>query len=226
MKRDLVITFPSLGGSGFLTLADNVADAAVRAGYFAIVYQCRGLAQAEGPMCLDTVISEKEIHGAVARDVNYMNAYEMTEAWRMFTEAGKQTEKAYTKDLTIVTDYKVIEPIAIMTSIKGPRYYTREEMLEVLKSYKIAGSMPRIIAYDFAKYTQFGTVLKGPYSFGVIVADLEKRNDIVKIPKDKAEAAVREGAPQKGKIPQMNVDAFLKGYEERMKAKEGKVIML
>lgn len=226
MKRDLVITFPSLGGSGYLTLAENISDAAIKAGHYSIVYQCRGLAQAEGPMCLDTVVSEREIHGAVARDVNYMNAYEMTEVWRMFQEAGKQVENAYTKDLTIVTDYKIIEPIAVMTSAKGPRYYTREELLEVLKNYKIAGSTPRIIAYDFSKYKQFGTVLKGPYSFGLIVADLEKRNDIVKIPRDKAEAAVFAGAPQKGKLPQQNVEAFQKGYDDRIKAKEGKVMMI
>lgn len=226
MKRDLVITFPSLGGSGYLTLAENISDAAMKAGFYSVVYQCRGLAQAEGPMCLDTVVSEKEIHGAVAQEVNYMNAYEMIEIWRMFTEAGKQAERAYSKDLTVVSDYKVIEPIAIMTSIKGPRYYSKEEMLEVLKNYKIAGSNPRLILYDFSKYKQYATVLKGPYSFGVIVADLEKRSDIVKIPKKDAEAAVFEGAPQKGKLPQLNLEAFQKGYEDRMKAKEGKVLMV
>ncbi len=226
MKRDLIITSPSLGGSGFLTLVGTITDAAIKMGYYSVVYQCRGLAQAEGPMCLDIWISEKEIHGAVPQEINYMNAYEMTEVWRMFTEAGKQVEKAYSKDLTLVSDYKIIEPIAVMTSIKGPRYYSREELREVLKNYKIAGNTPRLILYDFSKYKQYAPVLKGPYSFGVIVADLDKRNDIVKIPKKEAEAAVYEGAPQKGKLPQINVEAFQKGYEDRTKAKEGKVLMI
>ncbi len=226
MKRDLVITNPSLGGSGYLTLAGTIADAAIKAGYYSVVYHCRGLAQAEGPMCLDIWISEKEIHGAVAQEVNYMNAYEMTEIWRMFTEVGEQPEKAYSKDLTLISDYRVIEPIAVMTSIKGPRYYSREEMLEVLKTYKIAGITPRLILYDFSNYKQYASILKGPYSFGVIVADLEKRNDIVKIPKKEAEAAVYEGAPQKGKLPELNLEVFQKGYEDRTKAKEDKVLMI
>ncbi len=177
-------------------------------------------------MCLDIWISEKEIHGASAHEVNYMNAYEMTEIWRMFTEAGKQAEKAYSKDLTIVSDYKVIEPIAVMTSTKGPRYYSREELLEVLKNYKIAGNTPKLILYDFSKYKQYAPVLKGPYSFGVIVADLEKRKDILRIPKKQAETAIYEGAPQEGKIAQLNVEFFQKGYEDRIKAKEGNVLMI
>lgn len=228
MKRDLVITFPSIGGSGYLTLAETIADAAIKAGYYSVVYQCRGLAQAEGPMCLDTWISEKEIHGAVVQEVNYMNAYEMTEIWRMFTEAGKEVERVYSKDLTIVSDYRVIEPIVVMTSIKGPRYYSREELLELIKNYKIAGNTPRIILYDFSKYKQYASILKGPYSFGVIVADLEQRDDIIRIPKNEAKAAVYEGAPQKGKLPELNVEAFERGYEDRIKAKakEAKVIMI
>jgi len=226
MKRDLVITNPSLGGSGFLTLVGTIAEAAMKAGYYSVSYQCRGLAQAEGPMCLDLWISEKEIHGAVVQEVNYMNAYEMTEIWRMFTEAGEKVEKAYSKDLTLISDYKIIEPIAVMTSIKGPRYYSREELAEVLKNYKIAGNTPKIILYDFSRYKQYAPVLKGPYSFGVLVADLEKRDDILTIPKKEAEAAVYEGAPQKGKLPQVNLEAFQKGYEDRNKAKEGNVLMI
>ncbi len=226
MKRDLVITFPSIGGSGYLTLAETIADAAIKAGYYAVVYQCRGLAQAEGPMCLDTWVSEREIHGAVAQEVNYMNAYELTEVWRMFTEAGRQVEEVYSKDLTIVSDYRVIEPIVVMTSIKGPRYYSREELLELIKNYKIAGNTPRIILYDFSKYKQYASVLKGPYSFGIIIADLEKRDDILRIPKQVAKAVVYEGAPQKGKLPELNVEVFEKGYEDRIKAKEAKVMMI
>lgn len=177
-------------------------------------------------MCLDIWISEKEIHGAVVQEVNYMNAYEMTEIWRMFTEAREQVENAYSKELTIVSDYKVIEPIAVMTSVKGPKYYSREELLEVLKNYKIAGNTPRLILYDFSRYKKYASILKGPYSFGVIVADLEKRNDIVRIPKKEAEAAIYEGAPQKGKIAQLNVEVFQKGYEDRMKTDGDGVLMI
>ena len=226
MKRDLIITNPSLGGSGYLTLVGSMANAAIKAGYYSTIYQCRGLAQAEGPMCLDIWISEKEIYGAVPQEINYMNGYDMTEIWRMFTEAGSQAEKVYSKDLTLIMDYRVIEPIAVTTSMKGPRYYSREELLEVLKEYKIAGDTPRLIVYDFSKYKQYAPVLKGPYSFGVIVADLEKRNDIVKIPRKEAESAVREGAPQSGKIPQLNVEAFQRGYKDRSEANEGKVLMI
>ncbi|MBU0699601.1 MAG: 2-oxoacid:acceptor oxidoreductase family protein, partial [Proteobacteria bacterium] len=122
MKRDLVITNPSLGGSGYLTLVGSMANAAIKAGYYSTTYQCRGLAQAEGPMCLDIWISEKEIYGAVPQEINYMNGYDMTEIWRMFIEAGSQAEKVYSKDLTLIMDYRVIEPIAVTTSMKGPRY--------------------------------------------------------------------------------------------------------
>jgi len=226
MQKDLIITNPSLGGSGYLTLVGSMANAATKAGYYSAIYQCRGLAQAEGPMCLDIWISTKEIYGAVPQEINYMNGYDMTEIWRMFLEAGSQAEKVYSKDLTLIMDYKVIEPIAVTTNMKGPRYYTREELLEVLKEYKIAGSAPRLIVYDFSKYRQYASVLKGPYSFGVIIADLEKRNDIIKLPKKESEEAVREGAPQSGKIPQLNVEAFQRGYKDRSEANEGKVLMI
>ncbi|MFQ6050760.1 MAG: 2-oxoacid:acceptor oxidoreductase family protein [Candidatus Hydrothermarchaeota archaeon] len=221
MGRDLVITLPSIGGSGYLTLAETIADAAIKAGYYAVVYQCRGLAQAEGPMCLDVWISEKEIHGSVPQEINYMDAYEMTEIWRMFTEAGNRAEKVYSKDLTVISDYRVIEPIAVMTSIKGPRYYSREELLELLKNYKIGGNPPKIILYDFSKYKEYPSVLKGPYSFGVMIADLEKRKDedLLKIPLEEAKKVVYESAPPKKGVPEKNVEIFEKGYRDRMKFK-------
>ena len=56
MKRDLVITNPSLGGSGYLTLIGTIADTALKMGYYSVaigflaldlclVFQILGLVQ-------------------------------------------------------------------------------------------------------------------------------------------------------------------------------------
>ncbi|MBW2597497.1 MAG: hypothetical protein JRC55_02240, partial [Deltaproteobacteria bacterium] len=43
-EKQLTITNPSIGGSGYLTLSNIQADAAMEAGFHAAVHQCRGLA--------------------------------------------------------------------------------------------------------------------------------------------------------------------------------------
>ena len=77
------------------------------------------------------------------------------------------------------------------------------------------------MAYDFAKYN-FPTILKGPFSFGVIVADLHLRTDdrFIALPKEAAIEGILSNVPTKeGKLAEerrkFNRYVFERGYEAR-----------
>jgi Pyruvate/2-oxoacid:ferredoxin oxidoreductase gamma subunit len=121
--RKLTISNPAIGGSGYLTLATMQADAAICGGFHSAIHQCRGLAQAGGPLCVDVVIRENEVVGAVPHFVDYVNGFELAEAWRAVSSVN-DFQESFPRGLTVVADFFVEQPILITASRRGPRYLT------------------------------------------------------------------------------------------------------
>ena len=219
--RQLTISNPSIGGSGYLTLAAMEADAAIHGGYHAAIHQCRGLAQAGGPLCLDVVIREYEIKGAVSHFVDYVNGFDMSEAWRGISSA-KDFQGSFPRGLTVVADFYVEIPILVTGSRKGPRYLSPEEFLQKFEALIGKGCDLRVVAYDFSKH-KLATILKGVFSFGVITADLAKRQDnrFIILSKEAAvEGVIKNVPPAKekqtsSKRRKLNKDVFERGYAAR-----------
>lgn len=220
-SKSLVISNPGIGGSGYLTVATMEADAAINAGYHASLHICRGLAQAGGPLCVDVVIQTEEIYGAEAPGVNYINSSDLTEGWRLLT-SPRDFKKAFPEGVTLISDYYVEVPILVGASRTGPRYYTREEFLKKFQELIEQGKELRVVAYNFARY-KFPAILKGPFSIGVMVADLEERpsEHLLKISKKDAIQGIIQNVPAKGGIlavkkrQEFNVHVFNCGYEAR-----------
>ena len=203
-KKQLTISNPAIGGSGYLTLSNMEADAAVQAGFHVAIHQCRGLAQAGGPLCVDVVIREHEVKGSSSHDVDYVNGFDLSEAWRVVNSV-REFESAFPRGLTIVADFFVDVPILITATRKGLRYLTRDEYLNKFKNLIDKGYDLRMVAYDFKKY-KFQTILKGPFSLGVIASDLIMRNDdrFIKLPKESIIEVILNNVPQKKGNPAYN----------------------
>ena len=220
-KRQLTISNPAIGGSGYLTLATMQADAAICGGFHAAIHQCRGLAQAGGPLCVDVVIRENEVVGAVPHLVDYINGFELAEAWRAVSSA-KDFQESFPRGLTVVADFFVEKSILVTASRRGPRYLTREEFIGKFEELVEKGCDLRLIAYDFAKH-KFPTILKGPFSFGIIVADLHLRKDdrFVILPTEAAVEGILQNVPTKKRgladeeRRKFNRYVFDRGYEAR-----------
>jgi hypothetical protein len=220
-EKKLTISNPAIGGSGYLTLATMQADAAIAAGFHAAIHQCRGLAQAGGPLCVDVVIRGTQVVGAVPHDVDYINGFELAEAWRAISSV-ENFQTSFPRGLTIVADFFVEQPILVTASRKGSRYLTREEFVEKFEELMGKGCDLRVVAYDFAKHN-FLKILKGPFSFGVLVADLNLRQNgnFIKLSKEAAVEGVLRNVPtKKGDMAneerrQLNQQVFEKGYEAR-----------
>jgi len=220
-EKQLTITNPSIGGSGYLTLSNIQADAAIEAGFHAAIHQCRGLAQAGGPLCVDVMIREHEVKGSVPHYVDYINGFDLSEAWRAVFTAG-DFKTAFPRGLTVVADFYVDEPILVTASRKGPRYLTRNEYLKRYEEVIGKGNDMRLLFYDFQKHN-FRTIMKGPFSLGVIAADLDIRKDdrFITLPKEAALKGILNNVPQKAdpsaneKIRKLNQDVFETGYAAR-----------
>jgi len=219
--RQLTITNPSIGGSGYLTLSNIQADAAIQAGFHAAIHQCRGLAQAGGPLCVDVMIREHEVKGSVPHQVDYINGFDLSEAWRAVFTAG-DFDTSFPRGLTVVADFYVEEPILVTASRKGPRYLTRDEYLKRYEEVIDQGHDMRLVFYDFKKHKLL-TIMKGPFSLGVIAADLAIRQDdrFITLPKKAAIEGLLNNVPQKAdpaanaKIRNLNREVFEKGYAAR-----------
>jgi hypothetical protein len=224
--KQLTISNPSIGGSGYLTLSTMEADAAIQAGFHAAIHQCRGLAQAGGPLCVDVVIRENEVKGSVSHHVDYINGFDMSESWRaVYTAADFGT--AFPRGITVVSDFFVEVPILVTASPKGPRYLTKEEYILKFEDLIHKGYNMRMVLYDFKKH-KHRTILKGSFSLGVIVADLKMRQDdrFISLPKKAAMEGMLNNLPHKKgdpaaneKIMKLNRDAFESGYAVRKQFK-------
>jgi hypothetical protein len=220
-EKQLTITNPSIGGSGYLTLSNIQADAAIEAGFHAAIHQCRGLAQAGGPLCVDVMIREHEVNGSVPHYVDYINGFDLSEAWRAVFTAG-DFKAAFPRGLTVVADFYVDEPILVTTSRKGPRYLNRDEYLKRYEEVIDNGNDMRMVFYDFQRHN-LRTIMKGPFSLGVIAADLDMRKDdrFITLPKEAALKGILNNVPQKAdpaaneKIRKLNQDVFEAGYAAR-----------
>ena len=222
VKKQLTISNAAIGGSGYLTLSNMEADAAIKAGFYVAIHQCRGLAQAGGPLCVDVVIRDHEVKGSVSHDVDYVNGFDLSEAWRTVNTA-KDFEGAFPRGLTVVADFFVDIPILVTSSAKGPRYLTRDEYLKKFKDLIDAGYDMRLVTYNFNKY-KFQTILKGPFSLGVIASDLMIRNDdrFIILPKESTIEGILDNVPQKKENPsytekllQRNRKVFETGFSAR-----------
>ncbi len=221
IKKQLTITNPSIGGSGYLTLSNIQADAAIQAGFHAAIHQCRGLAQAGGPLCVDVMIREHEVRGAVPYNVDYINGFDLSEAWRAVFTAG-DFKTSFPRGLTVVADFYVDEPILVTASRKGPRYLTRDEYLKRFEEVIDQGHDMRLVFFDFKKHKLLN-IIKGPFSLGVIAADLAIRQDdrFITLPKSAAIEGILNNVPQKkdpatnAKILRLNRDVFESGYAAR-----------
>jgi len=219
--KTLAISNPGIGGSGYLTVATMEADAAILAGYHATMHVCRGLAQAGGPLCVDVVIQNEEIYGAEAWEVDYINSSDLTEGWRLLT-SPKDFNLAFPRGVTVVSDYYVEVPIMVSASRKGPRYHSREEFIQKFQGLIDQGKNLRVVAYDFARH-KLPAILRGPFSIGVLVADLEARGEahLLKLTKEEALKGILQNVPTKGpeeavrKRLKVNEDTFMRGYESR-----------
>ena len=219
--RRLTISNPAIGGSGYLTLANMQADAAICGGFHSAIHQCRGLAQAGGPLCVDVMIRENEVVGAVPHFVDYVNGFELTEAWRAVSTVH-DFGRSFPRGLTVVADFFVEKPILVTANRRGPRYLTREEFIEKFEELIQTGCDLRLIAYDFSKYN-FPTILKGPFSFGVIVADLHLRQDdrYISLSKEAAIEGILQNVPSKKERVsdeerrELNRHVFQKGFDAR-----------
>ena len=222
--RRLTISNPSIGGSGYLTLANMQADAAICGGFHSAIHQCRGLAQAGGPLCVDVMIRENEVVGAVPHCVDYVNGFDLTEAWRAVSSVD-DFGRSFPRGLTVVADFFVEKPILVTANRRGPRYLTREEFIEKFEELIQTGCDLRLIAYDFSKY-KFPTILKGPFSFGVIVADLHLRQDdrFIILSKEAAIEGILQNVPtKKGSVSdeerrELNQYVFQRGFEARARS--------
>jgi hypothetical protein len=220
-KKQLTITNPAIGGSGYLTLSNMQADAAILAGFHAAIHQCRGMAQAGGPLCIDVMIREHEVKGAVPHYVDYVNGFDMSEAWRAVSSAS-DFEKSFPRGLTVVADFYVELPILVTGSRKGPRYLTKEEFLNKFEEVIDKGCDLRLVAYDFMKH-DLRTISKGPFSFGVVTADLDIRQDdrFITLPKEATIEGILNNVPKKAdpvaneKMRKLNQDVFESGYAAR-----------
>ncbi|MBW1726925.1 MAG: 2-oxoacid:acceptor oxidoreductase family protein [Deltaproteobacteria bacterium] len=220
-EKQLTITNPSIGGSGYLTLSNIQADAAIEAGFHAAIHQCRGLAQAGGPLCVDVMIREHEVKGSVPHSVDYVNGFDLSEAWRAVYTAG-DFKKSFPRGLTVVADFYVEEPILVTASRKGPRYLTRDEYLKRFEEVIDQGNDLRLVFYGFKKH-KFLKILKGPFSLGVIAADLKIRKDdrFITLTKKAAIQGILNNVPQMkdpattAKIRRLNQNVFETGYAAR-----------
>jgi Pyruvate/2-oxoacid:ferredoxin oxidoreductase gamma subunit len=207
--KSLIISNPGIGGSGYLTVAAMQADAAIIGGFHATMHVCRGLAQAGGPLCVDVVMQSDEIYGAGPPGVDYINSSDLTEAWRVLT-TPQDFSRAFPRGVTVVSDYFVELPILVASSRKGPRYYTREQFIHKFQELMEQGKDLRVITYDFAQ-NKFPAILRGPFSIGVLVADLEERQkDLLKITREAKGGVLAVSQRQK-----FNVHVFNCGYEAR-----------
>lgn len=217
----LSISNPGVGGSGYLTVATMQADAGIHGGFNAVMHICRGLAQAGGPLCVDVVMEKGEIYGAEARGVDYINSSDLTEAWRVLT-SPKSFTASFPRGVTVVSDYYVEVPILVSAARKGPRYYTREEFVQKFQDLIDQGKDLRVIVYDFSQF-KFPAILRGPFSIGVLVADLAERQEegLLKISKADAIAGIIQNVPTKGGVlaarqrQKFNEHVFNCGYEAR-----------
>jgi len=234
-EKQLTITNPSIGGSGYLTLSNIQADAAIEAGFHAAIHQCRGLAQAGGPLCVDVMIREHEVKGSVPHAVDYVNGFDLSEGWRAVYTAG-DFEKSFPRGLTVVADFHVEEPILVTASRKGPRYLTCNEYLKRFEEVIDQGNDLRLVFYDFKKH-KFLTILKGPFSLGVIVADLKMRKDdrFITLSKKAAIQGLLNNVPQQkdpaanAKIQKLNKKVFETGYAARKEfagARDERIILI
>ena len=234
-EKQLTITNPSIGGSGYLTLSNIQADAAIEAGFHAAVHQCRGLAQAGGPLCVDVMIREHEVKGSVPHYVDYVNGFDLSEAWRAVYTAG-DFEKSFPRGLTVVADFYVDEPILVTASRKGPRYLTRDEYLKRFEEVIEQGHDLRLVFFDFKKHKVL-SILKGPFSLGVIAADLKIRKDnrFINLPKKAAIKGILNNVPQQkdpaanAKIRRLNQNVFESGYTARKQfagSRDEKIILI
>jgi Pyruvate/2-oxoacid:ferredoxin oxidoreductase gamma subunit len=223
-KKQLTISNPAIGGSGYLTLCNMEADAAIQAGFHVAIHQCRGLAQAGGPLCIDVVIREHEVKGSISHDVDYVNGFDLSESWRVVDNAG-DFECAFPRGLTVVADLFVEVPILVAASPTGPRYLTKDEYLIKFKDLIDAGYDMRMVAYNFKKY-KFQTILKGPFSLGVMASDLMMRNDdrFIMLSKESAISGILNNVPKKKgnpsyneKVLKRNREAFECGFASRKK---------
>lgn len=220
-EKQLTITNPSIGGSGYLTLSNIQADTAIEAGFHAAIHQCRGLAQAGGPLCVDVMIREHEVKGSVPHYVDYVNGFDLSEAWRAVYTAG-DFQTSFPRGLTVVADFYVDEPILVTASRKGPRYLTRDEYLKRFEEVIDQGHDLRLVFFDFKKHKVLG-ILKGPFSLGVIAADLKIRKDdrFINLPKKAAIQGILNNVPQQkdpaanAKIRRLNKKVFETGYAAR-----------
>jgi len=197
------------------------ADAAISGGFHSAIHQCRGLAQAGGPLCVDVVIREHEVVGAVPHSVDYVNGFELAEAWRAVSSVS-DFQVSFHRGLTVVADFFVEQPILVTANRRGPRYLTKEEFVKKFEELMDMGCDLRLIAYDFGKHS-FPTILKGPFSFGVIVADIHLRRDdrFIALSKEAAIEGIISNVPTKKKTVadeerrNFNRDVFERGYEAR-----------
>ena len=226
-EKQLTISNPSVGGSGYLTLSSMEADAAIYAGFHAAIHQCRGLAQAGGPLCVDVMIREHEVKGSISHQVDYINGYDLSEAWRAVFTAG-DFATSFPRGLTVVADFYVDEPILVTASRKGYRYLTREEYIERYEEVIDGGGDLRLVFYDYKKH-KLRNILKGPFSLGIIAADLNMRQDdrFITLPKKAVIEGILGNVPKMknpaadAKIRKLNQDVFERGYALREKFGRG-----
>jgi Pyruvate/2-oxoacid:ferredoxin oxidoreductase gamma subunit len=225
-EKQLTISNPSIGGSGYLTLSAMEADAAIRTGFFAAIHQCRGLAQAGGPLCVDVMIREHEVKGSISRHVDYINGYDLSEAWRAVFTAG-DFAASFPRGLTVVADFHVDEPILVTASRKGYRYLTKEEYLARFEGVIDNGADLRLVCYDYKKH-KLRNILKGPFSLGIIAADLNIRQDdrFIILSKKATIDGILNNVPKMknpsadAKIRKLNRDVFEAGYAAREQVAE------
>ena len=235
-EKQLTISNPSIGGSGYLTLSNMEADAAIQAGFHAAIYQCRGLAQAGGPLCVDVVIRENEVKGSVSHHVDYINGFDLSESWRAVYSAA-DFGRAFPRGLTVVSDFFVEVPILVTASRKGPRYLTKDEYLLKFEDLIQKGYDIRMVVYDFKKH-KYRIIPKGSFSLGVIAADLKMRQDdrFISLPKKATIEGILNNVPQKKgdpsaneKILKLNRDVFESGYAAREQfagSRDDKIILI
>jgi hypothetical protein len=170
---------------------------------------------------VDVVIRENEVVGAVPHFVDYVNGFELTEAWRAVSTVH-DFGRSFPRGLTVVADFFVEKPILVTANRRGPRYLTREEFIEKFEELIQKSCDLRLIAYDFSKY-KFPTILKGPFSFGVIVADLNLRQDdrFISLSKEAAIEGILQNVPsKKGRVSdeerrELNRHVFQRGFDSR-----------
>jgi len=197
MISEYNIAIAGVGGTGLLTAASVLAEAAVKQGENVRVGEIHGLAQRGGVVRCDVRIGDK-VFGPIIMDLkaNVLLSFELAETLRSL-------KKVSSKGVILMNNYRMIPP---GVSAKGESYLDEQKVLFMAKDF--ARRIFTIDALRLAKETG------DPRTMNVVMVGALARIDDFPLTKNLVREAIVELFPKAAKT---NIKAFDLGYEELSK---------